>query len=241
VVLLVPTIAPRDGGAARGITPDARRYALLVVTTAVAVTGMLTAYTYIAPFLLDVSGFAPSALGPLLLVVGLADVLGTFAIGALLDRHPMAAPLGALATMAIALFGLYALGAVKAPAVALLALAGMAFSALAVAIQHRTLQLAPGNTDLAAAGISSAFNLGIAGGSLLGGVLISTAGVRSVALTGAILTALAFSVLLGEPRLARPAAAPNGARDARPEGAPARTPAPATGQPGPTAGGVAGP
>jgi predicted MFS family arabinose efflux permease len=79
-----------------------------------------------------------------------------------------------------------------------LAIYGVSFSAMAAAIQNRTLRIAPGSTDIASAGISSAFNAGIAGGSLLGGVLVDTVGVRGVAPVGALLVAVAVAVLLGE-------------------------------------------
>ena len=79
----------------------------------------------------------------------------------------------------------------------------MAYSALAVAVQNRTLEVAPGSTDIASAGSSSAFNVGIAAGALVGGVLVDNTGVRSVALVGGILTALALIVMLAEPWFAR--------------------------------------
>ncbi|GFJ86067.1 hypothetical protein Phou_102470 [Phytohabitans houttuyneae] len=46
----------------------------------------------------------------------------------------------------------------------------MAYAAFAAAVQNRTLQVAPGSTDMAGAGSGSAFNAGIAAGSLLGAV-----------------------------------------------------------------------
>ncbi|MEH1128414.1 MFS transporter [Micromonospora sp. CPCC 206061] len=204
VAALVPTVAPSDGGAARGIHPDRRRYVILVIACGLGVTGALTAYTYVTPFLLDVTGFEPTALGPLLVVIGLSGAVGAVAVGRYLDRHPWAAvavPLGAIAT---ALAIMAAGGAVPVAMVVALAIYGVSFSAMAAAIQNRTLRIAPGSTDIASAGISSAFNAGIAGGSLLGGVLVDTAGVRSVALAGALLVAAAVAVLLGE-RLLLPA------------------------------------
>jgi predicted MFS family arabinose efflux permease len=199
----LPASTPPEGEAARGPEPDARRYAVLVAATAFGVTGFLTAYTYVTPFLLDVSGFDGRALGPLLLVTGVAGVVGTQVVGTFLDRRPWAAVVVPLAVLACALTGLYTAGAVKPAAVVLLATMGMAYSALAVAIQNRTLQIAPVSTELAAAGSSSAFNVGIAAGSFLGGELVAGAGVRSVALVGAGLTALALAMLLCEPWVAR--------------------------------------
>ncbi|BCB83460.1 MFS transporter [Phytohabitans suffuscus] len=205
VAVLVPTVVPAEGGAARGTAPDARRYAILVVACAVGVAGSLTAYTYVTPFLLDVSGFTPAALGPLLLVSGAAGVAGTLTVGRFLDRSPWGALVVPLTVTVAALLTLYTLGAARVAAVAAVALTVMAYAAFAAAVQNRTLQVAPGSTDLAGAGSSTAFNVGIAVGSLLGGGLIQTAGVRSVALAGAALAAAALALLLAEPPLTRSA------------------------------------
>ncbi len=199
----LPASAPSQGDAARGPAPNTRRYAVLVTVTALAVTGFLTAYTYITPYLLDVTGFGQDALGPLLFVTGVAGVAGTLVVGAFLDRRPWAAVVVPMAVLTCALAGLYLAGAVKPVTIAMLACLGLAFSAMSAAVQNRTLQIAPASTELAAAGISSAFNVGIAGGSLLGAQLIAGAGVRSVALVGAALTAAALAVLLCEPWVAR--------------------------------------
>jgi predicted MFS family arabinose efflux permease len=95
---------------------------------------------------------------------------------------------------------LYAFGPVKPLTVGLLALAGLGFSALAAAVQGRTLQLAPGNTDVASAGVGSAFNAGIASGSLLGGALLPSAGARPLTLVGGLLALAALSVALFDAR-----------------------------------------
>ena len=90
------------------------------------------------------------------------------------------------------------------PTVLLVATAGMAFSALAVAVLSRTMQVAPGNTDLASAGISTAFNVGIAAGAFIGGGLLDSTGVRSVALVGGLLAVVALVIMTAdEPVLAR--------------------------------------
>ncbi|TQS24834.1 MFS transporter [Microbispora sp. KK1-11] len=198
----VATLMPRVGSdghePGRGATPDARRYALLIVATVIGVGGYLTAYTYITPFLLDFGGFAPAALSPLLLASGISGVAGTVVVGRLLDSRPRAALVGPLALITCALLALYVFGALHPVAVVALCVTGMSFSALAAAIASRALQVAPGSTDIASAGSGSAFNVGIAGGSLLGGALIDHSGVRSVTVAGAVLTAAALAALLCE-------------------------------------------
>jgi DHA1 family L-arabinose/isopropyl-beta-D-thiogalactopyranoside export protein-like MFS transporter/DHA1 family inner membrane transport protein len=199
VVLLVPSYPPEAGGAARGIAPDTRRFAMLLAATAVGITGFLTLTTYVTPFLLDVSGFGDAALAPLLFVSGAAGVAGTIIVARTLDSHPVASLLAPLGVGTAAMLGLYAFGPVEPATVVLLAGSGLAFAAFATAVQNRMLQLAPGSTDIASAGVSTAFNVGIAAGSLLGGLLLSGAqGPRLLALAGGLLTLASLGILLAD-------------------------------------------
>jgi DHA1 family L-arabinose/isopropyl-beta-D-thiogalactopyranoside export protein-like MFS transporter/DHA1 family inner membrane transport protein len=203
VAVLVPTISPDKGGAARGTAPDVRRFGLLLVATVLGVTGALGTFTYVTPYLLTVSGFVAGVLSLLLLAQGVAGVFGTLIVGRFLDRYPWGALVSLFAMMSVGLFGLYAFGPDKVLAVILLALSGLSFSGLAAAIQHRSMQVAPGSTDTASAGTSSAFNLGIAAGSFLGSVLIANVGVREVPLAGGLLATVALAIMVSEPRVIR--------------------------------------
>jgi predicted MFS family arabinose efflux permease len=126
-------------------------------------------------------------------------VAGTLAIGRTLDRHPRPAIVVPVATLTVAAAVLYVAGDAKPAAIAALWLYGMAFNALATALQNRVLQVAPGSVDIAVAGISSAFNLGIAAGSALGGLLIPVFGTRSIALAGGLLLLSALVLVGAEP------------------------------------------
>jgi DHA1 family L-arabinose/isopropyl-beta-D-thiogalactopyranoside export protein-like MFS transporter/DHA1 family inner membrane transport protein len=171
--------------------------------SAVGVTGFLTYNTYVTPFLLDITGFSPGQLGPMLLASGAGGLAGTLIVGRLLDKFPWGSVVVPLGLLTAGLLGLFALGQVQVVTVALIALIGLAFSGLAVATQSRTLQVAPGSTDIASAGTSSAFNIGISAGAFVGGALIDHTSVRSVALVGGLLTAAAALVMLSEPLLVR--------------------------------------
>jgi predicted MFS family arabinose efflux permease len=195
VILLIPAYPPDAGGAARGTTPDARRFATLLVATAVGIAGFLTLNTFVTPFLLDVSGFSEAALAPLLFISGAAGIAGTIVAARTLDAHPIFSLLAPLSIGTACLVGLYALGAVEPATVVLLGGVGLAYAGFAVAVQSRMLQLAPGSTDIASAGVSTVFNAGIAAGSLLGGVLLPGPGPRFLALAGGLLTLTALGVL----------------------------------------------
>jgi DHA1 family L-arabinose/isopropyl-beta-D-thiogalactopyranoside export protein-like MFS transporter/DHA1 family inner membrane transport protein len=195
VVLLIPSYPPASGGAARGTAPDARRFAMLLVATAVGIGGFLTLNTYVTPFVLDVSGFSAAALAPLLFVSGAAGVVGTIIVARTLDPRPLASLLAPLIVGAVSLLGLYEFGALKPVTVILLAGVGVAFAAFATAVQSRMLQLAPGSTDLASAAISTMFNVGIAAGSIIGAALLPGPGPQVLALVGGLLAVVALGVL----------------------------------------------
>jgi DHA1 family inner membrane transport protein len=63
------------------------------------------------------------------------------------------------------------------------------------------LESAPGRSDLAAAGTSTAVNLGIAAGALTGGVLLPDFGARGTVLLGGILSLAALTAALAGPWL----------------------------------------
>ncbi len=216
VVTLLPGSLPSGAASARAVAPDRRRYLLLLLVTALGVAGAMTAQTYVTPFLLDVTHFAASSLGPLLLVSGAGGVVGTLVVGRFLDRHPwpaLAVPMSLLCAAAVVL---YAGGTVRVLAIVALATSGAAYAAFAAATQNRVLQVAPGSTDMASAGSSSAFNIGISGGSFVGGVIIENIDVRAVALAAALLIAAALSVLLLDPLLSATAATTGAAAEHEP-------------------------
>ncbi|WP_218826615.1 MFS transporter [Actinomadura meyerae] len=189
--------------------PDARRFRLLVVMIMLLVGGFFTAFTYITEFLTDVSGFSGAAISPLLLVNGVADIAGVVIAGIVVDRGPRALAAGSAAVLVIALLGLFALGTAAVPAVAMLVLLGVGIPGAVTAFQARVMESAPGDTDIASAWTSAAFNVGIAGGALLGGALLPLAGVRATPLAGAAVAAAALAViLLDRPPRARGPAVP---------------------------------
>ena len=107
-----------------------------------------------------------------------------------------------VAAQAAALLGLYVLGGTPVVAVGLVALSGLSFGALTTALASRVLQVAPGSADLAAAGASTAVNVGITAGAFVGSMLLPSFGVRGTALAGGLLSLAALAVVLGEPLLA---------------------------------------
>jgi DHA1 family inner membrane transport protein len=174
---LMPTTPVGQGHAAVGTSPSVLRYWLLVAITILAIAGLFIAFTYTTPFLTDVTRFSAAAITPVLLLRGALDLAGTVVGGILTDRRPN-----------------LVFAASKPATVGLLALTGFAMGALSPVLTYRVLEVAPGNTDFAAAGTSAAFNVGIAGGASAGGAVLLFSGLQSTALVGGVVVLVALAV-----------------------------------------------
>ena len=199
VAALLPNKAAGHGAADRGSAPDRGRYLSIVATTAIAVAGGFTAFTYISPFLTGLSGFAPSSVGTLLLVRGIAGLAAVVVVGFLVDRHGWLTMVGLMGLQAVALAGQATFGESQVATVITISLSGFTLAGLPAVLGSRVLRYAPGASDMASAGTSTAFNAGITAGALFGGVLLAGPGVRSTALVGALLSLVALVVVLAEP------------------------------------------
>lgn len=193
VAALLPTTSPEASHGARGSAPNVRRFTLVLVTTVLSVTGMFTAFTYVAELLTGPASFPGNALGPLLFVFGLAGTAGVVGVGAVVDRSPQQVLPGAVLVQAAALLGLAAFAPVRAAVVAGIALLGVSAAPVFMVTQARILVFTPGRTELGLAANSAAFNVGIAAGAALGGLLLPALGVRATFLTGALITAVALA------------------------------------------------
>ncbi|MFD8936318.1 MFS transporter [Streptomyces sp. NPDC059578] len=198
IAVLLPTSRPGEGHAAFGSAPDKRRFGIVLVTTALSVTGAFAGYTYVVKFLGDVSGFSDTSVSALLMVSGVAGVIGVTIAGPLLDRYPRGTLLVPVATQAVGMLGLYATGTTEAGTVVCLALLGGSLGPVFMATQNQMLRFAPGRTEIALAANSGAYNAGVAAGALLGGLVLPSLGVRATFLVGGLLTAAAFTALLTE-------------------------------------------
>jgi len=132
-------------------------------------------YTYIAPFLAAVGMLERIDL--ILLVFGLSSVLGIWIVGVLIDRH--------LRRMTLACTGLFGLASIalaigsQSPAVIYIAIGiwGLAFGGVPTLFQTALAKSAGDSADVAQAMLVTAWNMAIAGGGILGGVLLERLGV----------------------------------------------------------------
>jgi DHA1 family inner membrane transport protein len=179
-----------------------------LATTVLGFGGVFTVFTFVQPLLTRVSGFADSAVSPLLLVLGVGLIVGNLLGGRLADRRLAAALVGSLLALAVvlALAGV-ALHA-KLPAMLAMGLFGVAAFATVAPLQLWVLHKAAGAPNLASSLNIGAFNLGNALGAWLGGVVIEHGpGLAAVPYAGALLTLAGAAVAMAGLRADRPAPA----------------------------------
>jgi DHA1 family inner membrane transport protein len=177
-----------------------------LATTVLGFGGVFTVFTFVQPLLTRVSGFADSAVSPLLLVLGVGLIVGNLLGGRLADRRLAAALVGSLLALAVvlALAGV-ALHA-KLPAMLAMGLFGVAAFATVAPLQLWVLHKAAGAPNLASSLNIGAFNLGNALGAWLGGVVIEHGpGLGAVPYAGALLTLAGVAVAMAGLGADRPA------------------------------------
>ena len=157
-------------------------------------------FTYISPFLLQVSGLDASWLGAAMLSFGVCAIGGNLLGGRLADGlQARGWTLLALAALALNLLGCYLLRAQPLAMLALCGSLGLLFFAIVTLSTMRLLRLArqlnPGVAAVAAGLNIASFNLGTAAGGLLGGALIAGWGLPFISLGGMAAALLAMLLL----------------------------------------------
>ncbi|MBE1562917.1 MFS transporter [Nonomuraea africana] len=153
-----------------------------LVATALVVTGHFAAYTYIRPFLEQVSGAGPALISGLLLAYGVAGVLGNFGSGGQAARGPRQVMVVLAVLIAVSTMGMPLVGA------AMLLLWGVSYGGVSVTGQLWVVRAGGGEAGMAM--LSSVFNAAIALGALLGGTIVDAASPSAVMWFGAALALL---------------------------------------------------
>jgi predicted MFS family arabinose efflux permease len=170
--------------------------------TVLVLVGHQAVYTYLAP-LAELSGAVETSV--VLLVFGVGTVAGIWVTGAVIDRHPRATLLVVLAVVTGVMPALGAFGGSAWVLTAAVALWGAAFGGVPTLLQTALVNASgPANADVATSMQTTVYNLGIAAGSLAGGVVLEGAGAGALPWTALPLVAGALAVVVAARRYAFP-------------------------------------
>ena len=175
------------------------RLLLVYAMTAVGYGGSFIAFTYLASILQELSGYSPNAVGLVMLVYGVSVAVGNLWGGRLADRRgPIAALKLVFALLAVVLLVLgltaYNPWLVLATVLAWGAVAFGNVPGLQVYVVKQAQRYAPQAVDVASGLNIAAFNLGIAGGAWVGGLIVAHAGLIHTTWIGGLVVLVALAL-----------------------------------------------
>ena len=173
------------------------RLLLVYAMTAVGYGGTFVAFTYLAPILEQVSGFDSSAIGLIMLVYGVSVAVGNIWGGKLADKMGPIKALHIIFTALALVLLAFTFTATNAITAVLTVLIWGAFAFGNVpGLQVYVVQLAekytPNAVDVASGLNIAAFNVGIAFGSVVGGVIVDDMTLMDTSWIGALIVLMAL-------------------------------------------------
>ncbi|GAA0924821.1 MFS transporter [Kribbella koreensis] len=166
---------------------------LALVATCLIVTAHFGPYTYVTPFLRDVTG--TSNISQLLLLYGAAGLAGNFLAGTTAANHLRATFITSATLIAAATLLLPVLGHTTTAAAALLVIWGVGYGAVPVCSMTWFAQAAPGAREAATVLFTSSFQATLSTGALLGGLVVDAGSVSTVMLCGGLAALLMVLVV----------------------------------------------
>ncbi|WP_075620264.1 MFS transporter [Paenisporosarcina indica] len=164
---------------------------LAFAITALGYGGTFVSFTYLAPILEDVTGFAPSAVGIILLVYGIAVAIGNTVGGKMANKNPLKALFWMFLIQAAILVILSFTVPFKVVGIISIFFLGIFAFMNVPALQIYVVQLAekhvPSSVDVASALNIAAFNVGIAIGAFVGGLIVDSIGLIHTPWIGGIM------------------------------------------------------
>src|SRR4051794_23913606 len=196
----LPPMPSRRAGAAANVFGVLRRRAVAIGMLSIALLfmGQFALFTYLRPFLESVTRVSVSTLSAILLVLGVAGLLGTYLISFLLRRGLYALLIGMPLAMAALALGLIAFGTSTIAVTVLLAGWGLIGTAAPVAWWTWMSKALPQDAEAGGGLMVAVIQLAITAGASLGGLLFDSSGYQSAFIAAAILLCgsglLAFGV-----------------------------------------------
>lgn len=186
-----PGISGRESTSLRAIfsTPGVRPVLGTVITWMLAHNIL---YTYVAPFIAQ-AGLIRHV-DVVLLIFGVASIIGIWIVGILVDHYLRAAVLFSLATFAVISVVFIRFSGIPAAIYTGVVIWGLTFGGAATLLQTALADAAGSGSDVALSMNVVAWNSAIAGGGLLGGVMLGAWGIGSLPWALLLFLTLAFVI-----------------------------------------------
>lgn len=162
----------------------------IYILTLVVITGNYTGYSFIEPFLAHTAGFGANEITYTLSIFGLSGILGSYFFAKGFDRNPHRFTVAAVGGLTLVL--LLSWLAAMQPVVMVVACVvwGLTFTAYDLVCAADIVRIAPEADTIAMALYSGIFNAGIACGTMIGGVVLSSISLTATVPIGGCIAAV---------------------------------------------------
>ena len=167
-----------------------------ITLTLVLVTAQFITYSFVSPVLQEAAGVPLQRISAMLLLFGIAGVIGNFAIGPVIRRSAPLAVLVIAVGLGLSLLAVLLVMRSPGAALAVMPLWGLFAGASSVTIQSFVGSESHGAVEEGTALNSAAFNVSIALGAGIGGLLFETVGRNGMTLVSVAMVAVGVVVIV---------------------------------------------
>ena len=198
-MLSLPSLPPQSKPNLRTLVDLLRRPSirLILATILISISGHFAGFTYVRPFLEQVPALSIEMISLTLLAYGVGGFFGNLAGAAITARSAQVSVIAGSFLIAVTAFVLTAFGTSPWLAAVGVAFWGFAFGAIPVGVQTWIVQAAPDQPEGASGLIVAAFQIAIASGAVLGGLLVDSMGPTGVIGYCGLATLLGAALVFG--------------------------------------------
>ncbi|AET15169.1 TPA: sugar transporter [Pasteurella multocida] len=185
---LLPHLPSKNAGSLNSLPTFFKRPLLLglYALTMIIISAHFTAYSYIEPFMLNISTMSHSMATFVLFVFGLSGITASLLFNRYYNAGPIRFILFSMGLLTATLLLLFIASQQTWTMFLLTFFWGIGIAGIGLGLQIRVLHLAPDATDVAMAIYSGIYNIGIGAGALLGNQVMQHYGLAYIGVAGAL-------------------------------------------------------
>ncbi|HDR1866563.1 sugar transporter [Pasteurella multocida] len=185
---LLPHLPSKNAGSLNSLPTLFKRPLLLglYALTMIIISAHFTAYSYIEPFMLNISTMSHSMATFVLFVFGLSGITASLLFNRYYNAGPIRFILFSMGLLTATLLLLFIASQQPWTMFLLTFFWGIGIAGIGLGLQIRVLHLAPDATDVAMAIYSGIYNIGIGAGALLGNQVMQHYGLAYIGVAGAL-------------------------------------------------------
>ncbi|MEB3503891.1 sugar transporter [Pasteurella multocida] len=185
---LLPHLPSKNAGSLNSLPTLFKRPLLLglYALTMIIISAHFTAYSYIEPFMLNISTMSHSMATFVLFVFGLSGITASLLFNRYYNAGPIRFILFSMGLLTATLLLLFIASQQTWTMFLLTFFWGIGIAGIGLGLQIRVLHLAPDATDVAMAIYSGIYNIGIGAGALLGNQVMQHYGLANIGVAGAL-------------------------------------------------------